>query len=191
MSRLIFITHPEVVVDPQLDIRQWGLSEIGFARMKAFADSPDVAGVTSIWSSAETKAIEAAEVLAARHLTRIQIDEDLGENDRSATGFLPPDEFERVAEAFFAEPDRRVRGWERAGDAQRRVAQAVARIVREHGAGDVAVVSHGAVGSLLFCQYQNRPISRAADQPFQGHYWQATLAGMAVVHSWKPIAPRL
>lgn len=190
MSRLIFISHPEVVVDPQIDVRKWGLSEIGVARMKAFTNGPDVAEVRSIWSSAETKAVEAANILAERHLARIQIDEELGENDRSATGYLPGDDFERMADAFFAEPERSIQGWERAIDAQRRIVLSVERIIRVHEAGDVAVVSHGAVGSLLLCHYQKRPISRTADQPFQGHYWQADLAGMTVLHPWKPISPR-
>lgn len=36
------------------------------------------------------------------------------ENDRSSTGFLPPEEFEVVADAFFAQPGVSVRGWETA-----------------------------------------------------------------------------
>jgi broad specificity phosphatase PhoE len=190
MSRLIFISHPEVVVDPQTDVRQWRLSDIGLARMTAFVGRSDVDEVRSIWTSGETKAIEAANVLAQRLRMPIRIDKELAENDRGATGYLPRDDFERLADAFFAEPERSVYGWERGIDAQRRIVRSVERIIRARGAGDVAVVSHGAVGSLLLCHYQKRPISRAADQPFQGHYWQADLAEMTVLHPWKPISSR-
>lgn len=67
--------------------------------------------MTSVWSSAEAKAIEAAGILAARLGVGVNVDEDLGENDRTATGFLPPDEFETVVDAFFAEPEKSIRGW--------------------------------------------------------------------------------
>jgi hypothetical protein len=35
---------------------------------------------------------------------------ELGENDRSATGFLEPDVFDATADRFFAEPDRSIDG---------------------------------------------------------------------------------
>ena len=44
---------------------------------------------------------------AALRLTPI-IRADLGENDRSATGYLPKAEFEAMADAFFARPDESV-----------------------------------------------------------------------------------
>ena len=190
MRKLIFITHPEVTVDPWIDVRRWRLSDAGLARMRVFAGSPIVANVASVWSSTEAKAIEAAGILAARFGLGIQVDENLGENDRSATGFLPPEEFEKVTDSFFAEPETSVCGWEPAIDAQRRVENAIERIVAQHSEGDIAVVAHGAVGSLLLCSYLKRPISRTADQPFQGHYWTAALPAMAALHPWRPIAPR-
>jgi broad specificity phosphatase PhoE len=190
MSKLIFATHPEVLVDPQIDVRRWRLSDAGLARMRVFADSQVVANVTSVWSSREAKAIEAAGILAARFGIGVQVDGDLGENDRRATGFLPPEEFERVADAFFAEPGKSIRGWERAMDAQQRVENAVDRILAQHDGDDIAVVAHGAVGSLLLCSYLKHPISRMADQPFQGHYWTAALPDRTVLHPWRSIAPR-
>ncbi|RAZ81817.1 hypothetical protein DPM33_35565 [Mesorhizobium hawassense] len=129
-------------------------------------------------------------ILAARFGIGVEVDQDLGENNRSATGFLPPAEFDKVADAFFADPEKGVRGWERAIDAQQRIRRALDRILAHHGSGDIAVVAHGAVGTLLLCSYLQQPISRKADQPFQGHYWTAALPSLMVQHSWKPIAPR-
>jgi hypothetical protein len=39
-----------------------------------------------------------------------QILHELGENDRSAAGFLEPDVFEPTADRFSTEPDRRIDG---------------------------------------------------------------------------------
>ena len=185
---LFFISHPEVVVDPAVPVPKWGLSEKGRARMAAFAGSQTVAGVKAVWSSGETKAVEAAAILAARLGLTARLDEDLHENDRSATGFLAPDEFERVADAFFGSPEVSVRGWERAIDAQARVVAAVERCLAASAAGgDVAVVAHGGVGTLALCHWSDVAIDRSYDQPFQGNYW--TLENGRAMHRWRSIAP--
>lgn len=188
MSKLIFITHPEVVVDPERSIPDWGLNEIGRARAEAFAQSPLLSAVTAIWSSTECKATETAEILAAPRGLAVATRADLGENDRSATGFMPREAFEAAADAFFAEPEESFRGWERAIDAQTRVATAVTEIVREHGAGDLAIVAHGAVGTLLWCHLRGEPIDRQYDQPSQGHYWWAELSDLRPESGWRAIA---
>jgi broad specificity phosphatase PhoE len=91
------------------------------------------------------------------------------ENDRSATGFLPPPEFEKAADWFFAHPEESFRGWERALDAQRRIVAAVETILKTHDAGQpIAFVGHGGVGTLLKCHLQGRPMGRDRDQPGGG-----------------------
>ena len=70
---------------------------------------------------------------------------------------------------FFARPHESVRGWERAIDAQRRIVAAVERVIlTAPRMGDVAIVSHGGVGTLLLCRLENVPISRDEDQPGGG-----------------------
>jgi broad specificity phosphatase PhoE len=159
--------------------------------MRSFVASDVVAAVDEVWSSAETKAIEAANLLAARFSLPVEVDPDLGENDRSATGFVPPDEFERMANDFFARPTVSVRGWETAQGAQVRVVAALNRILsRRRGVGDLAILAHGGIGTLLLCSLLGAPISREMDQPFQGHYFAFEPATTRVLHGWKAIAPR-
>src|SRR5947209_19574129 len=121
----LFITHPEVVVDPATPVTRWQLSEPGIRRMRAFVASPVAKEVREVWASTEAKAIEAAGLLAARLGVSVNVEPDLGENDRTATGFLPPAEFEAVADAFFAKPSQSVRGWETAMAAQARISRCV------------------------------------------------------------------
>ena len=187
MTKLIFITHPEVEVDPNRDVTDWGLNTTGRARAEAFATNPAMAGVTAIWSSDERKAVEAAAILAVPRGLIVQRRSDLGENDRSATGFLPPDEFETAADRFFAAPEVSFQGWERAVEAQDRIAAAVRAIVADHVQGDLAIVSHGAVGTLLWCHLTDRPVDRRHDQPSQGHYWCADLETLMPGTGWQPI----
>ena len=182
MADLLFITHPEVVVDPDRPIERWQLASAGIARARAFAGDAAVAGVTAVWASAETKAIEAAGIVAARHGLGVSIEAGLGENDRSATGYLPPAEFEATADAFFARPGESVRGWERAVDAQARVAAAVARIVDGHGEGNLSDPrARGGGGAAA------RRLARGANQPGLGPAVPgALLAGAAAGARGRP-----
>ncbi|MFC7607448.1 histidine phosphatase family protein [Teichococcus aestuarii] len=167
MSRARLLTHPEVAIDPAVAVTEWGLAPRGRARAEALARLPWARGLRHIASSAERKARETAECLAAATGLPVRVHPGLGENDRSATGYLPPPEFEAMADAFFARPEESVRGWERAVDAQARMVAAVEAVLAE-SKGEVAIVAHGAVGALLLCHLAGRPISRAEDQPGRG-----------------------
>ena len=134
-ARLFFITHPEVVIEPEVPVPEWSLSAQGWLRMRACLQQPWVAGLKSLWSSTERKAKDGAAVLAAHLELEVHERENLGENDRSATGFLPPEEFQQVADQFFANPSESVRGWETAADAQARIVQAVEDVDAAAAAG--------------------------------------------------------
>jgi broad specificity phosphatase PhoE len=162
--RLLFVTHTEVVIDPDAPIESWPLSDLGRGRMTRFAEALSGAGVTAIWSSAERKAIDGAEILGRRLGLAPKVDAGLGENDRSATGYIAPPEFWEVVRTFFAEPDVSVRGWETARAAQARIVAAVGRVLSAEPTGRVVVVSHGGVARLLSAQVQGCAIGEE-DQP--------------------------
>jgi broad specificity phosphatase PhoE len=191
MSRLLhFISHPNVVVNPAVPVPRWPLSDLGKARMIEGMKQSWISEITSIYSSTEQKAIDTAEILAMHLSLDFKQEEDLGENDRSSTGFLKPDEFEAVADEFFANPDWSVRGWERAADAQRRIVRAVTSIKQQDQSdGSIAIVSHGAVGTLLYCYLTGKPISREWDQPPNGggNFYTFTLAPAKANTGWAAI----
>lgn len=182
-----FITHPDVEIDSTIPVPDWRLSARGRARMAAGLRQPWVAGLRAIHCSTERKAIDGAEILADALSLSVQIMAGLGENDRSATGYLPRAEFETVADAFFANPDISVRGWERATDAQTRIVAAVDVILAAPQPGPIAIVSHGGVGALLLCRLMGVPISRAQDQPpgSGGHYFTFDAATHELAHGWQ------
>jgi broad specificity phosphatase PhoE len=169
MPIIHFITHPEVIIDPAVPIPDWPLSPVGMRRLRLALERPWLTGVQSVFSSAERKAIDAAGLLAEKLGLRPVVVEGLGENNRSATGYLPKAEFEAVADEFFARPEESVRGWERAADAQRRIVDAVEHVISLAATeGDIAIVSHGGVGALLLCHLKGVSISRSEDQPGDG-----------------------
>lgn len=193
MSYALYITHPQVQIDPAVPVPRWGLNEKGRARAEAFAGHPLIAGLTRIVSSTETKALELAQILAAVRKIAVETGEDFCENDRSSTGFLSADKFEATADAFFADPDAPIDGWETAGDAQRRIVAAVTAVLDAHDpARPIAFSGHGAVGTLLKCYLGDRTISRDEDQrrignPGGGNVFVVRLADCELLSDWVPM----
>lgn len=190
MRQVYFITHPEVMVDANVPVPEWSLSERGLERMHLLLKQPWINDITSIYCSTEKKAIDGAHVLAGHLCLPIQQVTELGENDRSATGFLPPAEFEMIADKFFADPQHSVRGWETAEVEQKRIVKAVGKVCSEDSSqGAIAIVSHGAVGALMLCHLAGYPIARQHDQPGAGggNYYRFELESMQLAHEWKPI----
>jgi len=132
MSRdIYFITHPDVVIDPLIPVPQWPLSERGRHRMRRLLTRDWIAHIEAIYSSTEQKAVDGAAILS-----------------------------ETTVDAFFASPDKSIRGWEPAVAAQARIVGALERITRiAHGFGPIALVSHGGVGALLLCHLKGVPIA--------------------------------
>lgn len=182
----LYITHPQVQIDPAVPVPDWGLSAIGRARAEASARQDWVKKLTRVVSSGERKAIETARTLAAAAGIEIEIQTAMHENDRSATGFLAPPEFEKAADWFFAHPNASYHGWERAVDAQARIVAAVNAVLATHdGTKPIAFVGHGGVGTLLKCHLSGLPITRSCDQPVGGgNLFAFSLADRRVSCDW-------
>ncbi len=186
MSRLFYISHPQVKIDPAIAVPEWSLSEFGQSRAQTAARSPNLANVKSLYSSTERKAIETAEIFARELNLEIVIRDGIHENDRSATGFVPPLEFEDLADAFFANPHENIRGWERAVDAQKRIVEGVEKIIAGAPEGDIIVTGYGGVGTLLFCHISGRPIARQNDQPAGGgNFFVIDTISKSATHGWR------
>jgi len=170
-------------------VPEWGVSDIGRRRTLAICNSPRLKATQLIVSSGERKALETASLIGnALRLSVLSLPES-HENDRSATGFLPPAEFETVASQFFAEPQQSARGWERAIDAQKRIVAAARKAMAMSTSGDLLMVGHGGVGTLLFCHFAELPISRSHDQQGGGggNFWSLDFTTLHILHAWRPM----
>ena len=146
-----------------------------------------VSSLRRVISSPEAKALETAQVLSSHLGLDIEVRPDSGENDRTATGFRPPHEFELLADSFFGKPTESVQGWERAIDAQARIEKALGDLLDRDPPQDTAVIGHGAVGTLWYCALAELPISRKEDQSYQGHYFSVDMGSRTPLHRWRPI----
>ncbi|MEM9564896.1 MAG: histidine phosphatase family protein [Actinomycetota bacterium] len=198
MSLFRYISHANVVKDPEVPVPRWGLDDTGRRRVATLAEQPWLSTVDRFVCSAETKAIETATILAERWQRPIEIRPETGETDRSATGYVPEARHAELAARYFAEPARSADGWETAIDGQLRVIEALADLLVEPGPDpaaadgvrtrpDIAVIGHGGVGTLLWCHLAGAAIDQANDQPGQGHYWTWDRSTGAMLHRWHPI----
>jgi len=189
-SEVYFITHTEVTIDPNIPVPEWPLSEKGIKRMNQLLLKPWVQDVKAIYSSSERKAMDGAQILASHLSLEYKVIPELGENDRSATGYLPREEFETTAKKFFSYPNKSIRGWETAFDAQKRIIKAVDSILSQKEGNDrIAIISHGAVGTLYLCHLKKCAISASEDQPGNGggNYFVFDARSRKLLKGWKPI----
>ena len=146
-----------------------------------------------LFSSTERKAVDLAEILSIASGAVVHTDHEMGENDRSATGFLPPELFEDTANRFFAQPQTSIDGWEQAIDAQNRIVTAIGEAQASMPPNAYGVFcGHGAVGTLLKCFVGGRPIARSEDQsriadPGGGNCFVFDLHEMVLHCDWTPI----
>ena len=189
----LYVTHPEVRIDPAVPVARWGLSERGHERAQAFARHPLVRAVRRVVSSSEVKAIELAQAMSVAARCSFTAEHDFGENDRASTGFVPAERFEQLADAFFARPEDSIEGWEPAAMAQARIVGAFEAALADHDlTSPIAFAGHGAVGTLLKCALDARAISRDEDQrrvgdPGGGNVLIIRLSDRALLADWTPM----
>jgi broad specificity phosphatase PhoE len=189
-GRVYVITHPEVIIDPDIPVPQWPLSARGRARMELMLHQPWVPGIQGVYCSTERKALDGARILARFLGLPCHQVADLREIDRSATGYLPSDEHRATAEQLFAHPDLSVRGWETARAAQARMVAAIGAIVGGVSErGDTAIVTHGGVAALYLCYLKGIKIDKGQEAPHPGGgcYYCFRQKPLSLVHGWKTI----
>ncbi|MDH4170281.1 MAG: phosphoglycerate mutase family protein [Acidimicrobiia bacterium] len=184
MSLLRYISHPEVVIDPDVPVPEWPLTAHGRRRVVALLDQPWIGSIDRIATSAEIKAIETATIFGEHPGLAPEVRPATGEVDRRCTGYVTHERHEQLADALFARPGESAGGWEQAIDVQQRVTDALADVLVDGGGGDVAVVGHGGAGTLVWCHLAGQPIDRRLDQPGPGHYFTFD---RSAVHPWRPI----
>jgi broad specificity phosphatase PhoE len=185
MRRVHFLTHPEVVIDPEVPVPDWELSELGQRRAGQVATR--LAAIGSLWASPEAKAEQASRIIGERIGLEASVLTGLAELDRSSTGFLPEPEFWATYQDFLALPSQSSKGWETAVVAQRRIVAALDTVLQRTAGStaDVAVVSHGGVGALMLCQLLGTPIQRLVDQPKQGSHFSFDADTGEVLSTWQ------
>lgn len=194
MPAAYYFTHTQLRVDPSIPVRDWHLSDEGRARVLRVAGAPWLQRVTRVITSTEYRVIETAHILAGRRHLPVEIHPQLRDHARPPSEFLSVIELDRSLDAFFARPAESAKpGWETAADAQRRVVTAMDALLRaKTDDGDLVIIGHGGVGTLLLCHLVGVPIARQHyPPPPGGTLFAFDCASRRVLFRWRPVAPPL
>ena len=147
---LLLVRHslPQMVTG--VPASRWRLSAEGRHRSRALAERLAAYDPAAIVASEEPKAVETGQIVALVLGLPFETAPGLHEHERAVVRDLgSPEEFQAQVAAFFQRPGELVLGYETAGQAHARFAQAVARVLELHPDGNLVIVSHGTVMSLL------------------------------------------
>lgn len=188
MSIVYFITHPDVDITPKIPITNWDLSDKGTQKLLVLLTQPWLRNIGAVFSSTEQKARTVAQQISISFSLKASYLDLLGEINRTSTGFLEYTEYMQVIKLFFNSPEENIKGWETARDAQERIINGVDIAIRNSPhEKDIAIISHGAVGTLLLNALQNTKIDESDLPPGQGYYFAFSSKTKQIIHSWRAI----
>lgn len=189
MSNLYFVTHSEVEIDKDIPIDKWHLSKKGKERFRMFLRQPWLSSIDVIYGSSEQKALDGAEIVSSYLNKPVNMVSDIGEFDRSSTGYQPSDVFMENVKLFFGSPDISVLGWETAKHTQDRTISAIEKMVTGNKNKNILVVAHGGVGSVYLAHLLKEPINFMLNQPGNGggNYFVVDLESNKIIRGWHPI----
>lgn len=156
MRTLLLIKHalPEIIKEQPAN--SWRLAEAGRQSCRALAERLKPYAPSTIITSTEPKAAETGQ-LAARYLgLPCEEQEDLHEHERTGVEWMGRQAFESAVRLFFRQPDELAFGRETANQARARFARAVQDTLIQYPVGNLAIVAHGTVITLLTCAYNRR-----------------------------------
>lgn len=188
VSRVRYATYPQVEMDPAVLVPDWSLSTVGRDRVTALAAAEwlsdhiaDHCHRRNAKPSKRPRSQPQPWVSASRSATPCT--KTIGRR-RSSCHLR---KFDVVFDAF-RNPKISMRGWEPAVYAQAQIVREMEAVLDRAPQGQVLVVGHGAVGTLLLCHYRKIPISRAHDQPVGGRRYFTVLRGDRRVLEKPPFA---
>lgn len=184
MTRLIYITHPSVEIDRDKLPHEWSLSDKGRQEMAGLLVLPLLSDAQIIYSSTEPKASEVAQAIAERYHLPFTQEKDLGEADRTATPFLPLEEYMAAIQECYTAPDKSVRGWETHRHMLERNAAVLEKIKREHAGQTIIIVGHGGAGTVMKCYIKGIEPDFAEDPKQTGCYFLADLDQSEILQDW-------
>lgn len=184
MSKLYFITHPSVAIIKDQSIDQWGLSDKGLEETERLLKLNFWDEIEAIHTSPEIKAVQVASLAAKKLGINIKVHECLSEVDRSSTGFVEFDQYMKLMENFYSHPKERVEGWESAEEATKRIVNCVSGIMETANSGTLAIIGHGATGTLLACHLLAMDPSYSEDPMGTGRYMVIDWDKKIILNKW-------
>lgn len=149
MSKIYYITHPLAKIEPDKPNTEWSLLEDSEEELERLSVMDFWKDIDLVFSSPEKKALQTAEYIKEHNNINYDVSDDLNEVRRESYQFVELQKYLKQVEDFYLHPEDSCNGWEKAVDAQKRLINFLDKIMVEDK--DIAVISHGIIGTLLAC----------------------------------------
>src|SRR3990167_11058211 len=151
---LVLIRHSKSLVNPNIPIPTWALSDEGVALAKKLNGIEQLKTLDVVYSSLQPKALETA-ILATKDAgIPIKTDDRLTETTSFTNKFVSPEELEENSRKYYLDNQLSFYDGETSQEALNRFTEAIEDIVKaENDKKNVGIVSHGNVLTLFSAQY--------------------------------------
>lgn len=183
MFKLIYISHPAVNIDKTKPPHMWGLSKIGFEEAKTLLQKPFWSEVDIIYSSNEPKATQVASLASEKYNIQWIQEEKLGEADRTATPFMPLEEYMDAIQQCYVKPSENIKGWESHHHMMERNISALEEIKKENKK-TIVIIGHGGAGTTIKCYIKGVKLNFSEDPKRTGCIFIADLDKNFIVQDW-------
>lgn len=155
-NTFVFIRHAKTLVDKNVPIEDWILTDDGAKQAKDLAKSNSLDDVDIFISSDENKSYLTIKPLADKLKKDIMRVEELGEIKRPNSEKLTSQEYEDMKTKIFKDLNYTEHGWETANHALDRFRTAVEIIDEQYEGKKILICAHGTVMTLYFAYLQNK-----------------------------------
>jgi broad specificity phosphatase PhoE len=148
--RLVLVRHslPQVVTGVRAS--EWQLSDEGRRRCEPLAERLAEYDLAAVVTSTEPKATQTGRIVAHILGLPCRTAPNLHEHERGVVKSLGArEEFQAQVAGLFEHPGELVFGNETADEAHSRFSRATADVLKQHAAGNLAIVTHGTVLTLF------------------------------------------
>lgn len=155
-NTLIFIRHAKTLVDKNISIEDWVLTDEGKKQAQELTESSTLDNADVLISSQEKKSYLTIAPLAKKLGKDIIELQELGEIKRPGSEKITKEEYDEMKVKIFKDLDFTAHGWETANHALRRFKRAVDKIDKKYEEKTIIICAHGTVMTLYFAFLQNQ-----------------------------------
>jgi broad specificity phosphatase PhoE len=150
---IVFIRHSKSLVNPDIPIPTWGLSEEGVTLAKKLNELIQIKTLDVIYASLQTKAIETAVLVTKNTGIPIKTDNRLTETTSFTNKFVNLEQLEQNTKNYYSNPKISINNGETLEEALNRFNTAISDITKFENKDNIGIVSHGNILASFSAQY--------------------------------------
>lgn len=161
---LVLVRHSKSLVNPDIPIPTWGLSEEGVILAKGLREITVINSLEVVYSSLQSKALETAVYMTKNSGIQIKTDNRLTESTSFTNKFVDLEQLAQNTKDYYSNTDLSINNGETFQEALNRFMTAIENIIKaEAGKKNIGIVSHGNILAAFSNQYIHKDVYQLAE----------------------------